>query len=112
MADAARAALAEGIEGLREAVTFIKTRFGIDMNPQHFSATKSLIKKKERESQATAKKASPAKKRAPAIEGHLAPSPASAASGEFDLLDVMESMKPLIARYGAERVKRIVDLLG
>jgi hypothetical protein len=35
-----------------------------------------------------------------------------APAGERDLLDVMESMKPLIAQYGAERVKRIVDLLG
>jgi hypothetical protein len=30
---------------------------------------------------------------------------------EGDLLDVMEPMKPLIARIGAERIQRIADLL-
>ena len=43
-ADAARAALKEGIEGPQEAVAFIRKRFGIEMAPQHFSAVKSQIK--------------------------------------------------------------------
>lgn len=47
-----------------------------------------------------------------AVEGYLAPPPQHPASGETDLLDAMEAMKPLVASLGKEQVKRIVDLLG
>jgi hypothetical protein len=47
-----------------------------------------------------------------ATEGYLAPPPKPPADGGPDLLDSLESLKPLIAQYGAERVKRMVDLLG
>ena len=29
-----------------------------------------------------------------------------------DRIDTLEALKPLIAQYGADKVKRIVDLLG
>ncbi|MEO6808557.1 MAG: hypothetical protein ABI353_05535, partial [Isosphaeraceae bacterium] len=46
-----------------------------------------------------------------AAEGDSASSPKSA-KGEANLLAAMEAMKPLVSNLGAERVKRIVDLLG
>ena len=102
-ANAARAALAEGIEAPQKAVAFIKKRFGIEMNPQHFSAFKSQVRKKEAASKPAAERAdsSPA-----------SPTPKPSAGGEADLLAALETMKPLIAQYGADKVKRIVDLLG
>ena len=112
-ADAARAALAAGIEAPQKAVAFIKTRFGIEMNPQHFSAMKSQIRKKEREGGAApTAEASARRKPSAEVEGHLAPPPKAAGDAEPDLLAALETMKPLIAQLGAEKVKRIVDLLG
>ena len=44
--------------------------------------------------------------------GQAAPQPKPrAAGGETDLLTAMEAMKPLVASLGADKVKRIVDLL-
>src|SRR3954447_25866786 len=54
-ADAVRAALAAGIDTSPEAVAFIKQRFGIEMAKQHFSAQKSQIKRRERESEEVVK---------------------------------------------------------
>jgi hypothetical protein len=38
--------------------------------------------------------------------------PADPSNGEADLLAAMEAMKPLVANRGADKVNRIVDLLG
>jgi hypothetical protein len=108
---AAREAIAQGIESPQKASAFIKERFGIDMAPQHFSAVKSLIKKKEASTAPRAKRG-PKPKSAEAAKDYLAPPPKNPASGEPDLLAVMEAMKPLVASLGADKVKRIVDLLG
>ena len=35
-----------------------------------------------------------------------------ASGGEADLLKMMEAMKPLVANLGADKLKRIVNLLG
>jgi hypothetical protein len=40
------------------------------------------------------------------------PFPRLVPKGDGDLLDALKSMKPLIAQYGAEKVKEMVDLLG
>jgi hypothetical protein len=45
--DAVRAALAEGVESPEEGTEFIRKRFGIEIGRQHFSATKSQLKKRE-----------------------------------------------------------------
>jgi hypothetical protein len=42
----------------------------------------------------------------------LAPPPKPAPTGGSGLLDAMEAIKPLVASLGAEKVKRIGDLLG
>ena len=44
--------------------------------------------------------------------GPLLASGARALSGDGDLLEALEAMKPLVASMGAEKVKRLVDLLG
>jgi hypothetical protein len=106
---AAREAIAQGIESPEDAVAFIKKRFGIDMSKPHFSAVKSSLKK--REAGGVAPKGRPGRKPKAAVEGYLAP-PKVVPTGEGDLLDALEVMKPLIASLGVEKVKRIVELLG
>jgi hypothetical protein len=108
-ADACRAALAEGIETTEEAVSFARSRFGIDIKPTDFTLYKSKAKKQD----GGKAKAKPGRKPKAAVEGYLAPAPKQIEpTGEGDLIDVLEKMKPLIAQYGAEKVKRLVDLLG
>jgi hypothetical protein len=108
-AEAVRQALAAGHDSPPEAVAFIKQRFGIDMAKQHFSAVKSQLKKREAEGGGEPKKRGPRKTEA--VEGNVAPPPKKAA-GQPDLLAAMEAMKPLVASLGADKVKRLVDLLG
>lgn len=112
---AARAAIDAGYEKPGEAVAHIKAAYGIDMNPQHFSAIKSNYRKAQ--GGAKAPKGKPGRKPKAAesqgVEGYLAPPPKQQGTGgEPDLLEAMEAMKPLVASLGAEKVKRIVDLLG
>lgn len=107
---AAREAIAQGIDSPDDAVAFIKQRFGIEMSKPHFSAVKSQLKKREAGGEA-APKGRPGRKPKAAIEGYLAP-PKVVPTGEGDLLEALEAMKPLVASLGAEKVKRIVDLLA
>jgi hypothetical protein len=109
-AEAARAAIAEGVESPTKAAKFIKKRFGIEVSPQHFSAIKFQLKK--RGGQAPSGKRGRKPKSAQPVEGSLAPPRKLPAPGGGDLLDSLESLKPLIAEYGADGVKRMVDLLG
>ena len=109
--DAARAAIKHGIENPTEASEFILKKFGIEISPSHFSAVKSLDKKATGPAPAT--KGKPGRKPKVAkkpVEGYLAPPPKQTDKG--DLLDAIEAMKPLVASLGADKVKRIVDLLG
>jgi hypothetical protein len=97
-AGAARIALAQGIESPKEAVAFIKRRFGIEIGRQHFTTLKSQYRKRDL--------------RRTAGPRSRTRSGARAADGGPDLLDAIESMKPLIDSLGAEKVKKIVDLLS
>ena len=45
----------------------------------------------------------------PAAAERQAPQPAG---GQPDMLDALESVKQLVDQFGADRVKRMVDLLG
>jgi hypothetical protein len=113
--DAVRQALAAGFEGPQEGTAYIRQEFGIEIAPPHFSAVKSQLKKKGGTGAADGRKGKrgrPKGSTSKAVEGYLAPPPKPVASGGSDLLDAMEAMKPLIAQYGADQVKRIVDLLG
>ena len=113
-AKAARAAIDRGIESPRKASAFILEEFGVVMAPQHFSAVKSQMRRKEREAAAAGGPIEPGRRgRKPGIDSYLAPPPRMHGSPiEADLLDAMEAIKPLIASLGATKVKRIVELLG
>jgi hypothetical protein len=108
---AARAAIDAGYEKPVEAVGYIKRQFGIDLNPQHFSSIKSNYRRSQGEAKPVRKaEARTPSKQATAVEGYVAPPPNPADGG--DLLDTLEALKPLIAQHGAEKLKRMVDLLG
>ena len=109
---AARAAIDEGYELPREAAAYIKKTFGIDMSPQHFSAVKSQVKKREADGTPMGKRGRKPKAASQAVDGYMAPPPKRRSDGEGDLIDSLETLKPLIAQYGADTVKRLVDLLG
>ena len=117
--DAARAAMDAGYDKPAQAVEYIKATFGLDMNPQYFSGIKSRMNKDAGE-----KKAEPARPgrppkaaapiaRKPPVENYVAPPQKPKAPGDqVDLIAAMEAMKPLVAALGADKVKRIADLLG
>ncbi len=100
--DAVRAALAEGAESPGDGTGFIKSRFGLDMTRQHFSAVKSQLRKREGSVRGVGR---PAMVR-PA-SGLRKSSP-----GEPGLIESLELLKPLVAEHGAEKLKRLVDILG
>jgi hypothetical protein len=112
--EAARRAIAAGLDSPEEATDFIRKRFGIEMSKPHFSAVKSQMKKKEggaKPKRGRKSKTWQSQPDAPPIEHYFTPSPKTGDSSD-DLLEAMEAMKPLVASLGAEKVKRIVDLLG
>ncbi|WP_165253216.1 hypothetical protein [Paludisphaera soli] len=102
-AQAVRNALGEGLEDLGDIEGFVKSRHGIDIPRQMISAYKAMEKKRAE------KKSDP--KRKPRSGEPAAPRK-SLRSGEMDVLEVLEAMKPLVEAFGAEKVKRLVDLLG
>jgi hypothetical protein len=107
-AEAVRRALAQGKESPADGVAFIRERFGLEMAPQHFSAVKSQQRRKE----GTTPRGKRGRKSRADVEGYVAPPPATRHDGETDLIESLERLKPLIAQYGAEKVHRLVDLLG
>lgn len=117
-AAAIRRALAEGIGSPEEGVDFIRKTFGLDVSRQHFSASKSQTKKKNQGGETPAEPAKRGRKPKSAPGQAVADAPArkpkhsASSEGETDLLAAMEAMKPLVAALGADRVKRLVDILG
>lgn len=110
---AARAALDAGYEGPQEAVAYIKKTFGLEMGAQHFSAIKSQTKKAAGSATPKGKPGRKPKAASQAIEDYVAPPrKPRAPNGERDLIETLEALKPLIASHGADRLKRLVDLLG
>jgi hypothetical protein len=107
--EAVRRAISAGFDKPVEGVAYIKDQFGIDIGPTHFSAVKTTEKKKE---EAKAKGKPGRKPKSYAFEGNSASASKPAAKTGSDLLAAMEAMKPLVAALGAEKVKRIADLLG
>lgn len=105
--DAVRTSIRDGVEAPLAAVAYIKKSFGIDITPQHFSAVKSMLRKKARESG----KAKGGKSKS-SIEGFFAPPSNKSGKHGGDILQAMEAMKPLVATYGVEKVKRLAELLG
>lgn len=110
-AEAIRRAIADGYDSPDKGTDYIKSTFGIEVSKAHFSANKSKLKSQDgSKSVTTTVKVKRGRK--PRIEGLVAP-PAKAISGsEGDLLAAMEAIKPLVASMGADKVKRLVDLLA
>lgn len=101
-AQAVRDALAEGIEGLGDIDAFVRSRYGLEISRPMISAYKS---------QALGKRQGVAK--ASRATSDARPSrKASGGGGEADLLATLQALKPLVVAFGAERVKRLADLLG
>jgi hypothetical protein len=109
--EAARQAIKAGYDKPGPAVAWINETFGIEMLPTHFSAIKAAEKKK-----AGARKTRPAKRgrkaKATLVEGYVAPPEKPKAVGEPDVLLALEAIKPLVTNLGADRVKRLADLLA
>lgn len=101
---AVKAALVDGSGSPEEGVAFIKSRFGLDITRPHFSAIKSQLKKREGITRGIRRVTRPSSPR-------LAASPARPANGEAALLEALEVMKPLVDQFGADKVKRLVELL-
>ena len=125
-ADAVREALAQGKEGPEEGTDYIRSQYGIEMTRQSFSSYKAQEKARQAKKQSGAppkgkrgRKPShltpdprQSRKDAPPIEHYFAPSLAVESAGEAGFIEALEAMKPLVERLGAEKVKRLVDLLG
>ena len=108
--DAVRNALAAGKDTPDTGTAYIRHRYGNAMANTQSSTVKSQLKKKE--GGQPAKKAAAPRKRKPVVEGYVAPPPKARSEGEPDVLLALESVKELVETYGAEKVKRMVDLLG
>jgi hypothetical protein len=111
--EAARQAIKAGYDKPATALPWIKKTFGIEMGGQHFSAIKSQYLKKQA---AEPTKAEPAKRgpkpKAPLVEGYVAPPEKPKAPGEPDVLLALETVKELVGQFGADKLKRMVDLMG
>ena len=87
--------LAEGWVSSEAATDFIRNNvFGIEIGPQHFSATKSQLKRREGGGAPEGKSATKGK-RAPAATPVSPPAPAvqAAVNSQPDLLDTLEAVK-------------------
>lgn len=106
--EAIRRALAAGFEGPQEGTAYIRKEFGIEIAPQHFSATKSQLK--SREGKAKSKGRPGRKPRQVAETGHVAAPAKPAAGGDSEMIDDLAAVKHLVQRLGADQVRKIVGL--
>lgn len=106
-AQAVREALAKGIEAPGDIADFALSTYGLDIPKQQIGSYKSQAKSKGAVTGAKRGR----KPKAAAVEGYLAP-PKIEAKGDGDLLDALEALKPLIASLGADKVRRLVDVLA
>jgi hypothetical protein len=113
-AEAVRVALAEGLESPGDIHDFIKAKFGHEIPNQMVSSYKSQQKARDAKKQAeVTPQAKPGRKpKAPLVEGYVAPPEKPRSAGEPDVLLALEGVKELVDRFGADRVRRMVDLLG
>jgi hypothetical protein len=103
-AAAVRAALADGLDGLDDIAAYVKTKHGHDIPKPQISAYKTQEKAKVRKSQEPVPKS--AKPKSAAL-----PTAKHGGGAETDLITAMEAIKPYVKEHGAERLKRIIDLL-
>ncbi|WZO97976.1 hypothetical protein EP7_005028 [Isosphaeraceae bacterium EP7] len=112
--DAVKAALDGGYEMPGEATDYIRDQYGMEVTKAYFSAIKSKLKSQG----GTVKKrgytrsAATVAKHAGASSTSQASARLKSAGGDEGLLKALEVMKPLVEKLGAEKVRRLVDLLG
>lgn len=107
--EAVRRALAEGKVSTSDGVAFVKATFGIDMTPKHFSTYQSKLRLGGRKSK---KRRKPGPKPvAAARKGSAAPTPVVTRDSRI-ALDALRQVQALCDAYGADTVKKLVDLLG
>ena len=99
-----------------DGTEFIKSRYGIEITKQMFSSYKTQDKARNAKHAGDAPKSKPGRKpkaASPAV-GRVTRTAREAAAGndEGDLLGNARSSSLFIAQHGADRVKRLVDLLG
>jgi hypothetical protein len=119
-AELVRKAVAAGHEKPATGVPYIKTQFGVDIDPKYYSVAKSQLKKREAKSSFATEPAKRGRKpkaaepvaRKPLVEGYVAPPEKPKASGEPDVLLALEGVKELVQQFGPDRVKKMVDLLS
>jgi hypothetical protein len=119
-AELVRKAVAAGHEKPATGVPYIKTQFGVDIDPKYYSVAKSQLKKREAKSSFTPEpaKRGPKPKAAvpaapkPLADGYVAPPEKPKSAGEPDVLLALEGIKDLVGQFGADKVKRMVDLIG
>lgn len=107
--DAVRMAIAAGFDTPQIGAGYIRSQFGLDITPEHFSAVKSADKKKVlAESPASKTRRKPKV----GVEDEPARTARPAKKAGTDLIAAIETMTPLVAALGADKVKRIADLLS
>ncbi len=114
-AAAVRDALEQGEESPEDGIAYIRKVHGIEMTRQTFSSYKAQQKARDAK-KGTASKGKPGRKpkaaQSQAVEGYLAPPEKPKAAGEPDMLLALENVKELVSQFGAEKLKRMVDLMG
>jgi hypothetical protein len=109
-AEACRAALAAGIEDADKAQAFTLSKFGVEIKATDFALYKSKSKKG---APPAATKGKPGRKpKAAVVEGYVAPPTKPKSAGEPDVLLALETVKELVGQFGADKLKRMVDLMG
>jgi hypothetical protein len=94
------------------------TKFGHDIPNQMVSSYKAQEKARQAKKEAAAPKAEPAKRglkpkaATPVVDGYVAPPVKPKAASEPDMLLALEGIKELVGQFGAEKLKRMVDIIG
>jgi hypothetical protein len=115
-AAAVRDALEQGEDGPEDGVAYIKKIHGIEMTRQTFSSYKT--QEKARQAKKGASKGKPGRKprqlaeTSQTVDGYVAPPEKPKSAGEPDVLLALEGVKELVNQFGADKVKRMVDLIG
>jgi hypothetical protein len=106
-AEAVRRALGAGAESPADGVAYVLKHFGITMDRKTFSLNKSQQKARSTKQPDTRDRGD---EPPPSDARRLAPHGASRENE--DVLNALETLKPLIAEHGPDKLKRMVDLLG
>jgi hypothetical protein len=117
-AEAVRVAIFAGKESPGDIHDFVLKKFGHDIPNQMVSSYKAQEKARQAKKEAAAPKAEPAKRglkpkaATPVVDGYVAPPVKPKAASEPDMLLALEGIKELVGQFGAEKLKRMVDIIG